>query len=403
MLRWFRSMMCCPQSPSSLDAELSDQIRSDPPANPTPVILQDLSLEPNSKWDKMGASSLKKALLNTDLVDAGWLADLADRGGILPRNQEVPAEAKVSLAEMEAWGDNWTVGVLIISYPWLTRDHPDPHGEQLRKIAFVLKAFADKARKYEKCRVGVFWDYTSLPQPNINGIDDRSPELKARFKRALQGINAWYGHQKTTVLLVTTPLPTGHKYTNVQPYNGRGWCFAEKLMSAIVKDDGALIDMSKLKGDESTVSSLVDNGKSNRPPPMAPDAFHEMLKSGVGDGSIKFTNDHDVDVVAGIYKRAFLDEMSAATSLYYLRLGWGDEQVATLSAAFSFAHARGALAQLTRLDLDQNEIGDPGVSALADACAKGAMASLKDLYVPSPHEENARLKAACQAQSINLH
>ena len=71
---------------------------------------------PESKWDEMGCSSLKRALLDTTLVDAAWLADLADAGGILPRCQDVPEAAKVSLAEMEAWGyASFTVGVLVIS------------------------------------------------------------------------------------------------------------------------------------------------------------------------------------------------------------------------------------------------------------------------------------------------
>ena len=159
------------------------------------------------------------------MVDAGWLADLADRGGVLPRCQDIPAEAFVSLEEMEAWDkDEWTLGVLIISYPWLAKTHPDPHGEQLRKIGFVLRAFDAEARKYPGCRVGVFWDYASLPQRNLQGEDDRTPEMKERFTRALKtAINAWYGHQMTHVLLVTTPLPTGHEYTNLQPYDGRGW------------------------------------------------------------------------------------------------------------------------------------------------------------------------------------
>ena len=69
---------------------------------------------PESLWDEIGCSSLKRALLDTTLVDAAWLADLADAGGILPRCQDVPEEAKVSLAEMEAW-DFWNVAVLVIS------------------------------------------------------------------------------------------------------------------------------------------------------------------------------------------------------------------------------------------------------------------------------------------------
>ena len=70
---------------------------------------------PSSKWDEIGCTSLKRALLDTTLVDAAWLADLADAGGILPRCQDVPEAAKVSLAEMEAWGWPGTVGVLVIS------------------------------------------------------------------------------------------------------------------------------------------------------------------------------------------------------------------------------------------------------------------------------------------------
>ena len=73
------------------------------------------ALMEESKWDALGCTSLKKALLDTTLVDAAWLAGLADEGHILPRCQDVPAEAKVSLAEMEAWDDFRTVAALVIS------------------------------------------------------------------------------------------------------------------------------------------------------------------------------------------------------------------------------------------------------------------------------------------------
>ena len=300
-----------------------------------------------TKWDKLGCSALKKALEDTTMLDAAWLADLAEKKGILPRCQDVPDSAKVSLAEMEAWGkDDFTVGALIISYPWLDKNHPDPFGEQLRQLAFILKAFAAEARKYPGCRVGVFWDYCSLPQKDREGKDDRTEEMIARFKRALKGINAWYGHRKTNVVLVKTPLPTGHKYTNTQPYEGRGWCYAENLMSCIVKDELALIDTSQLSGTETDVDQLRANGKTNRPAPIAPDAFHALLKSGVETGNIKFTNRGDVDVVADIYERAFVEEMSSARALYYPNLGWGDEHIQTLATALTFAHAKGALDKL---------------------------------------------------------
>ena len=67
---------------------------------------------------KPNASALKRALADTVLVDAAWLARLADAGDILPRCQDLPEGARVTLEEMEQWKDGFTVGVLVISYPW---------------------------------------------------------------------------------------------------------------------------------------------------------------------------------------------------------------------------------------------------------------------------------------------
>ena len=87
-----------------------------------------------SKWDEVGpcepnASALKAALADTVLVDAAWLARLADEGGILPRCQDLPPGARVTLEEMEKWRDPFgsgTLGVLVISYPWWAPPHSTP-------------------------------------------------------------------------------------------------------------------------------------------------------------------------------------------------------------------------------------------------------------------------------------
>ena len=82
-----------------------------------------------SYWDEVGpgkpnASALKAALADTVLVDAAWLARLADEGGILPRCQDLPPGARVTLEEMEKWrGYSSTLGVLVISYPWWAPPH----------------------------------------------------------------------------------------------------------------------------------------------------------------------------------------------------------------------------------------------------------------------------------------
>ena len=84
-----------------------------------------------SYWDEVGpyspnASALKAALADTVLVDAAWLARLADEGGVLPRCQDLPPGARVTLEEMEKWRDIHTLGVLVISYPWWTPPALDP-------------------------------------------------------------------------------------------------------------------------------------------------------------------------------------------------------------------------------------------------------------------------------------
>ena len=81
-----------------------------------------------SYWDEVGpdkpnASALKAALADTVLVDAAWLARLADEGGILPRCQDLPPGARVTLEEMEKWNVDNTLGVLVISYPWWAPPH----------------------------------------------------------------------------------------------------------------------------------------------------------------------------------------------------------------------------------------------------------------------------------------
>ena len=61
-------------------------------------------------------------------LDAAWLAALSDAGGVVPRCQDVPPEAVVTLEEMEqSWftNSNGILSALVISYPWV-RSCPAP-------------------------------------------------------------------------------------------------------------------------------------------------------------------------------------------------------------------------------------------------------------------------------------
>ena len=71
----------------------------------------------------------------------------------------------------------------------LDADHPDKDGLQLRAISHVLKIFDKEAKERygAGCKVGVFLDYVSMPQRSRGSAeDDRTPEEKATFGRALK-------------------------------------------------------------------------------------------------------------------------------------------------------------------------------------------------------------------------
>ena len=77
---------------------------------------EDIKSEQIESHDSDWPMALLTALENTTLVDALWLADLAKNNGVLPRCQDLPEEAKVSLAQMKQWTDSNTLPLLVISW-----------------------------------------------------------------------------------------------------------------------------------------------------------------------------------------------------------------------------------------------------------------------------------------------
>ena len=223
-----------------------------------------------------------------------------------------------------------------------------------------------------------------LPQrsreASAKGEDDRTAEEKATFGRGLKGINEWYGHQLTTVLLVDDELPPGPK-TNSKQYLERGWCLMEFYASGIVKNSLNLISLSELSGEETEWWQVYNNGKAGRAPPMVPTAFAVKLESGVATGEVGFTNKGDVPLVTGIYDKAFMTEMTKATDLVYAQLGWDDAQGVQLCEALRHAHAHGGLRELKTLDLGANKLGDGFVTALVALLDEGGLANVAALWL----------------------
>ena len=96
------------------------------------------------------------------LVKSSWIEERNKTGKPLPRRQELPEEAFISVAELQRqYGDGNRDGVLPligISFCWDTPPHPDPRGKQLQTVAEMLAKERPKYESFGFTEMGVFWD-----------------------------------------------------------------------------------------------------------------------------------------------------------------------------------------------------------------------------------------------------
>ncbi|EOD28184.1 hypothetical protein EMIHUDRAFT_254128 [Emiliania huxleyi CCMP1516] len=339
-------------------------------------------------WRKWGGGDLEPVLTSgaAALLDAQWIIRHAEAGGVLAHRQALPKEAFVSLADLvEATTEYGSLPVAALSYPWLTKDHPDPRGANLSRVARALKALLSDHPSLGKPlipRLGVFWDFGSLhqhPDP-ANGVM-RTEEQNALFKQGLSCLGTLYSHQHTWVLRLTS-FPDGHKAedqaegTNVAKYFDRGWCYTEASWAGLTKAGYLSLDLGKMRaGVEYGLNSLLGDCTQDggRRPPLLPSAFAAELETK------SFTNGKDdKPLVKRLYEAAFKEQFGKATELKYDGLGWGDAEAAQLAEVL----ASGAAPRLEWLNLRGNKISDEGCKALAATLKEGAAPSLKARDAP---------------------
>jgi len=87
-----------------------------------------------------------------------WRGEAADDGGGLPQRHDLPPGVRVTLEELEAWGDPWVV-------------------------APALRALAERAKEWHgaECKVGVFIDCpqrsgASEEEEEVDGATPPQPE-----------------------------------------------------------------------------------------------------------------------------------------------------------------------------------------------------------------------------------
>ena len=169
-------------------------------------------------WLEYGGAEIEPLLEHTTIIDAGWLLKLCngevmpERKGVVPAWQDVPPEAKLSLATLRETKMTSSLPIAILSYGWAAKGHCDPSGALLRRLKPTLERMKHCCEHgvlgnghYRPAAWGIVWDFLSLPQRGytsgyvpdecdengkvVKSNDDRTPYELARFAKGLKSIN----------------------------------------------------------------------------------------------------------------------------------------------------------------------------------------------------------------------
>ena len=135
-------------------------------------------------------------------------------------------------------------------------------------------------------------------------------------------MQVWYAHMLTTVLLLT-----GKQEGVSLSYQDRGWPTFERLVSMILtpKTDivwPMIVDVGAMPDD---AEKMPNDGYCKRLVPMSVDRFAATIREKT------FTNNADVDLVIGLYKKTLESVLGKAPNLKMNQnKQWGDAEMRDL-------------------------------------------------------------------------
>ena len=173
----------------------------------------------------------------------------------------------------------------------------------------------------------------------------------------------------------------------------RGWCFCESSVSNLIKSFILVLDLGKFDEESMKHWDAVRNAcRANRAPPLTPSEFRPEL------ATKSFTSKNaDEEMVNRLFEDEFNKRMGGVTQLNYSSLKWTDKAAVAVSKVI----ATGVLKKLEKLRLMNNQIGDAGVMALAEAAGKGTLPQLKELWLNGNNTISQQAKDALKAALPN--
>merc|ERR1711933_688163 len=110
---------------------------------------------------------------------------------------------------VDLWQKHGRMFFIIVSYGWLTPEHPDPHCYHLERLLGVIRKLRQCGSKYGIRDVGIVVDFCALWQPD-GEPDRRTAKQQREFSEGLALFLAMYGHKHITAVKLTG-MPKGTK------------------------------------------------------------------------------------------------------------------------------------------------------------------------------------------------
>jgi hypothetical protein len=334
---------------------------------------------------KFKGTGFTKILKEGDIavISSAYFEQCWQRGERFEDRGNIPAKFFIKGSDlMKRWKKHGFHFLVVISYGWLSKEHPDPDLFHLKRLVRIFKEIKARARdKFDyDGELGIILDFCSLWQETK--MKKRTEEQFWSFKRGLQMINLPYCHRDVTAVKLTA-VPDGE----LRGYHDRGWCFFE--CSVI---DGKEASPMEIWGEYNIITCGDDFdpdketatgndfvkkfANAMRKPLLRPEDFErelELLRAAAKAKNVNlFTSGKDCDFVIQKYKDCFND-LASPEKLDYTGMGWGNDEVAQLGKALA------GNTSLKELGLGNNNITD--VSPLAQALAGNT--SLKELSLNS--------------------
>jgi len=256
---------------------------------------------------------------------------------VIQRRQDLPQEAFCTAPLVASSSSERAI--IVISYAWITKEHPDPEAFTLSIVAPLLQHFT---RAYG--RAAIFWDFCCMWQPPF-----RSASESAGFAASLPSMKFLYAHQQTWVWLCKA-LPASVP----RKYDDRGWTHWEQAISAWIKDRSKRLDLSLLTGRLSSIRDFYNDVERKciaaRPGPATPARFGEQI------AQKSFTNDDDSNKVVSLYEETFDNVMHHVQDLDLRQFRWRGKEIDSLIEALELAqppNLRRVLLQGNLVRMDQ--------------------------------------------------